>query len=348
MKQIRFAFCFAILGAGALSAQWLHQPTPGVPRLPDGRPNVSAAAPQTSGGHPDLSGMWRIFPHPSAADLMQQLKPEEVQPWALALRQQRVERFEGVTTGCLPLGPVQDTGTASFGEGAKFIQTPGEIVILYPDLTYRQVFLDGRKLERDPNPSWMGYSVGHWDGNTLVVESNGYNNRTWLDFVGLPHSEGLRVTERFQRVSFGMMKLSMTMEDPAVFSRPVQLDTMMQTIVDTEMLEYVCAENEKDGAHLTGKASDAQPVSLSEEELARFAGTYVGPNPMGPGEMRSNVTLAGGHLTMDTPVGRLTLVPLSRSSFSASGNAVRFSPESDGMAVIINTVEGELKAVRKP
>src|SRR5580698_4227866 len=252
MKQIRFAFCLAILGAGALSAEWLHQPTPAVPRLPDGRPNFTAPAARTSGGHPDLSGMWRIFPNPSAADLMQQLRPEEVQPWALALRQQRVERFEGVTTGCLPLGPVQDTGTASFGEGAKFIQTPGEIVILYPDLTYRQVFLDGRKLERDPNPSWMGYSVGHWDGNTLVVESNGYNNRTWLDFVGLPHSEGLRVTERFQRVSFGMMKLSMTMEDPAVFSRPVQLDTMMQTIVDTEMLEYVCAENEKDGAHLTG------------------------------------------------------------------------------------------------
>jgi hypothetical protein len=342
MKLIPFAFCCATV----INAQWLHQPTQGVPRLTNGGPNWSAPAPKSSDGHPDLSGIWRVIPSPDGADLMQQLKVEDVQPWARELRQQRLDQFQGATTNCLPLGPLNNALMTTFGEGIKFIQTPGMVVMLYADLTYRQVFLDGRSLEKNPNPAWMGYSVGHWEGDTLVVESNGYNDRTWLDFVGLPHSEGLRVTERFRRASFGNMTLSMTLEDPAIYARPIHVDKTLQAMVDTEMLEYVCAENEKDGIHMTGKIS-AVPAP-SSEELSKFAGTYLMPNPFGPGAIKTEVVLSGGRLMMDTPVGRLPLIPTAEATFSASGTVVRFVRESDGMAVISSTVEGDMKAVRKP
>ena len=348
MKRIRFTIFCATLSQTLLNAQWLHQPTLGVPRLADGRPNWSAPAPKSADGHPDLSGIWRIIPSTYGADLLQQMKPEDVQPWARELRQQRVDGFQSATINCLPLGPLNSTGTAAFGEGVKFIQTPAVMVMLYGDLTYRQVFLDGRSLEKNPNPAWMGYSVGRWDGDTLVVESNGYNDRTWLDFAGLPHSEGLRVTERFRRTDFGNMSLTMTMEDPAVYARPIRIDTSMQVIVDTEIMEYVCAENEKDRVHMTGKLSDIPPISLANADLSQFVGTYLGPNPFGPGAMKTEVALSGGRLTMDSPVGRLPLVPIAEATFSAFGTVVRFVKQSDGMAAISSTVEGDLTAVRKP
>jgi len=132
-------------------------------------------------------------------------------------------------------------------DGFKLVQTPSMILMLYVDLTYRQVFLDGRALENDPNPAWMGYSVGHWDGDTLVVKSNGYNERTWLDLEGSPHSGRLRVTERFHRKDFGQMDLNVTIEDPGAYSRPIRYDTVLQAVVDTEMMEYVCAASRGSG-----------------------------------------------------------------------------------------------------
>jgi hypothetical protein len=279
--------------------------------------------------------------------LTRELKPQEIQPWAKALQKERVDTFQSPLQACLPLGPVNSVGTIA--QEIKIVRTPNLIVILYGDLTYRQVHLDGRSLEKDPNPSWMGYSVGHWEGDTLVVESNGYNDRTWLDPEGHPHSEGLLITERFRRNDLGHMDLSVTFKDPAVYARPMRMDTTMQAVADTEMIEYVCAENEKDHAHLIGKASDDPTVELSTSELSKFVGTYLARNPFGPGFLKFDVTLTGSELTVDTPLtGPLPFHPVGKTSFSSRGAVVSFVDENGGTVMILSVVEGELKAVRKP
>src|SRR5437763_7389048 len=183
----RLATCIALLAA-TLPAQWLNYPTPGIPRTKDGKPNLSAPAPKTPDGKPDLSGAWYKLSPKYGRNVAADLKPGEVQPWAEALVQQRTENLgkDSMNTQSLPLGPaypITGDGTTSAGM-MKIIQTPALIVMLNPDLTHRQIYMDGRKLESNPNPSWMGYSVGRWEGDTLVVESNGFNDRTWLDSGG--------------------------------------------------------------------------------------------------------------------------------------------------------------------
>ena len=149
-------------------------------------------------------------------------------------------------TLCLPLGVAATT--SPFRE-SRFVQTPTFIAMLNDDLTHRQIFMDGRQLEKDPNPSWMGYSVGRWDGDTLVVESNGFTERSWLDWDGHPHTESLRMTERYRRRDFGHMELQVTLEDPKVYAKPWTITIPMELVVDLEMLEFVCTENEKDSEH---------------------------------------------------------------------------------------------------
>src|SRR5712691_8256234 len=174
-----------------LAAQWAQYRTPGIPRTADGKPNLTAPAPRTADGKPDLAGLWNmISPDTAVGNVAARkpgdLQPADIQPWAQALIQQRAEDF-GVGNPhdkCLPDGPNYSTG----GGTKRIIQTPAMIVLLQEDLTYRVFHMDGRALEADANPSWMGYSVGHWDGDTLVVESNGFNDRTWL--VGYhPHTK---------------------------------------------------------------------------------------------------------------------------------------------------------------
>ena len=205
------AFLIAVvtLALGApLAAQWLNQPTPGIPRTPDGKPNLAAPAPRAPDGKPDLSGLWLKISPKYSRNIAADLKPEDIQPWARALVEQRREDLgkEYMNVKCVPLGPGYATSAESTGaEMMKIVQTPGLILILNPDLTYRQIFLDGRALESAPNPDWMGYSVGRWDGDTLVVDSFGFNDRTWLDARGMPHTEALRTTERYQRNTVGRM-----------------------------------------------------------------------------------------------------------------------------------------------
>jgi hypothetical protein len=197
MRQSRFVLCVGVLlSATALDAQWLKLPTPGLPRLADGKPNLAAPAPRAPGGKPDLSGIWRN----DAADryynnITVDLRPEDVAPWADALHLPRKLAFgkDSMETRCLPLGPALTTTRYRM---SRVVQTPTLVVFLYDDLTHREIFMDGRTLESEPNPTWMGYSVGHWDGEVLVVESNGYTDRSWLDFDGHPHTEDLRITER--------------------------------------------------------------------------------------------------------------------------------------------------------
>ena len=191
-------------------AQWINYPTPGIPRTADGKPDLSSPAPSTADGKPDLSGIWSLIKKGAGPS---QLKPSEIKPWALKLAKEREETLgrDNPVVHCLPSGTISGL--------AKIVQTPGLIVMLNEDLTYRQIFLDGRDLPKDPNPAWMGYSVGRWEGDTLVVDSTGYNDRTWVD-SGYPHSERMRITERFRRGDFGHLTVDATYSDPEAYEKP--------------------------------------------------------------------------------------------------------------------------------
>jgi hypothetical protein len=268
-----------------LQAQWLSYPTPGIPRLPGGRPNLTAPSPRTADGKPDLSGLWNRISPKYHVNIAADLKPEEIQPWAKTLVHQRTEDLgkDSMNARCLPSGPAYATDADSTAGGMmKIIQTPAIIVILNPDLTYRQIFMDGRALETSPNPSWMGYSVGHWEQDTLVVESVGFNDRTWLDTSGHPHTEALRTTERYRRRNFGNLDLEVTFQDPAVYSRPWTVAVRAELASDTELIEYVCNESKSDLGRLVGKASDEakSEVKIAPGILAKYAGTYVEQQPL--------------------------------------------------------------------
>src|SRR5262249_19923175 len=271
----------ATIGLSApLAAQWLNQPTPGIPRTSDGKPNLAAPAPRTPDGKPDLSGLWNRISPKYHRNIAADLKPEEVQSWAQALVEQRREDLgrEYMNVQCVPLGPGYVTAADITGaEMMKIVQTPTLIVILNPDLTYRQIFLDGRQLEEAPNSSWMGYSVGRWDGDTLVVESFGFNDRTWLDHDGHPHTEALRTTERYRRRNFGNLDLEVTLSDPGAYAKSWTVSVRAELAADTELIEWVCNENNTSALqHWVGKASDERKgeVKVAPEVLSKYAGVY--------------------------------------------------------------------------
>lgn len=270
--------------AASASAQWLDFPTPGIPRTAAGKPNLTAPAPRTADGKPDLSGLWILNAGPGhTANIAADLKPEDVEPWAEVLYKQRLGdlgKTDPWTVQCLPAGP-REILTGGSGP-ARIIQTPSLVAILYEDLTYRQIFLDGRELPKDPEPKWMGYSVGHWDGDTLVVESTGFNDRSWLDMGGHPHTEALHTTERFRRTRFGHVDLQVTFSDPKAYKKPWTISYGVNLAPDTEMLEYVCGENEKDRAHLVGRTEAEKKVTVSPDILAKYVGVYETALQPGP------------------------------------------------------------------
>src|SRR5580765_3025092 len=245
-----FAIAIAVLMLSSpLSAQWLNHPTPGIPRTANGKPNLTAPSPHTADGKPDLSGLWGRASDKYYNNIAADQASGVVQAWAETLYQQRRKDFgkDSMETLCVPFGPAYTT--TPYRE-SRIIQTPAMLGILNNDLTYRAVFVDGRQLEKDPNPSWMGYSVGHWDGDTLVVESNCYTPRVWLDWDGHAHSEALRITERFRRIDVGHMETRMTFDDSKAYAKPWTVTILQELMVDTEMLEFVCNENEKDRRHM--------------------------------------------------------------------------------------------------
>lgn len=247
-------FVTMLLLAAALPAQWLTYPTPGVPRLPGGKPNLSAPAPKTADGKPDLSGVWQTRGG-YTGNLARDLKPGDVsfQPWAEALykHRQETEGKDDPQARCVLSGvPREHVVPYPF----KILNSSGVIVILYEALhSYRQIFMDGRPLPKDPNPTWMGYSVGHWEQDTLVVESAGFVENNWLDNGGHPGTEALHLTERFRRPDFGHIELQMTIDDPKAYTKPWTVKLQFLATPDTELIEYVCDENEKDLSHLVGK-----------------------------------------------------------------------------------------------
>ena len=257
-----------------LAAQWLKYPTPGIPRTPDAKPNLTAPAPRTADGKPDLSGLWQRILAKYESNITADLKSGEIPPWVQALVQERAEDLQkdSPAVQCLPWGPSYSTSARM----AKIVQTPGLIVMLEEDLTHRQIFMDGRPLETNPIRSWMGHSVGRWEGDTLVVESFGFNDRSWLDHDGHPHSEALRMTERYRRPDFGHMEIEITLNDPKVYARPWTVALSAVLMPDTDLLEAVCNESHNSLAHWVGKASDDKKseVKVAPEILAKYAGTY--------------------------------------------------------------------------
>jgi hypothetical protein len=330
-----------------LAAQWANYATPRIPRTADGKPNLTAPAPRTPDGKPDLSGLWNKISPKYGLDIAADLKPGEVQPWAEALVQRRMEDLgkDYMNVLCLPLGPGYMTSGGSTSAGmTKIIQTPALIVFLNPDLTYRQIYMDGRPLEADPNPSWMGYSVGHWDGDTLVVQSFGFNDRTWLDRNGHPHTEALRTTERYRRKDFGHLELEVTLQDPAVYAKPWTIALGAQLAADTEMIEYVCNENAKSVTeHWVGKASDDKKaeVKVAPGILAKYAGTYRELDIWngGPIPRIIEITVSDGALFAELKGrGKVQLVAQSETTFSGFfGLGIRFLV--DGQGVVTHLAE---------
>ena len=344
---------YLLISCATLSSQWLNRPTPGIPRTPDGKPNLFAPAPRTADGKPDLTGLWGMDPGPYM-NVATDLKPEDIKPWAAALSKQRataLNRDDPSQFECLPQGPRANLYPP---EMEKFIQTPGVLVVLIEDLTYRQIYLDGRELPQDADPSFMGYSVGRWEGDTLVVQSTGFKDRTWLDFVGHPHTEALKVTERFHRYDFGHMEIKETIEDPGVFNKPATIVVKVQLVPDTEILEFVCAENEKDHRHLVGTTSDAKPaaVKVAPELLAQYVGAYEFAFPENPTMAGTyKVTLSDGQLFIDREgKAKAPLVPVSETVFYWREARIEFVKDAQGaVSHFIRTwVEGDLKYTRKP
>ena len=330
-----------------LPAQWLERRTSGIPRAADGKPNLTAPAPRTADGKPDLSGLWTMINN-GGQNTVGDLKPAAVQPWAQALLKQRAENFgkDSPRYKCLPQGP----GYSTAGGMKRLVQTPAMIVILNEDLTYRQIYMDGRALEKDPNPSWMGYSVGHWDSDTLVVESNGFNDRTWL-IASHPHTEALRMTERIRRTNLGHLDIAITFQDPKAYSAAWTVPVRAELAADTELLESVCNEFTDNGqAHWVGKVSDAEKsaVKVAPEVLAKYVGVYKGIYLQGPRTV--DVTFSAGTLFAAVNGGeKRRIIPQSATRFSGTGLTYLFIPDDHGAAthVVEGHVSGDYKYERQ-
>jgi hypothetical protein len=235
-----------------VQAQWVHYPTAGIPRTQDGKPNLTAPAPRTAAGTPDFSGMWAAATGKYLPDLGADGIEIPMQAWASALYKQRLDNLakDRPSGNCLPHSVTDfDAHTTP----RRLIQTQTVIAMLYEAYhSYRQIFIDARPLPEVFEPAWFGYSVGKWDRDTLVVNTTGINEKTWLDDNGHPHTEALRITERFRRPDFGHMQVELTIDDPKTYTKPWGLTIPWIFVADTELFDWVC-ENEKDSQHLVGK-----------------------------------------------------------------------------------------------
>jgi hypothetical protein len=320
--------------------------------MANGKPDLAAPSPRTADGKPDFSGVWRIsLPVGYLINLAADLEAADVQSWAAALFAERIARFGKDDPGlrCLPLGPRHIFGGGRVGI-ARIIQTPAMIAVLYEDLAYRQVFMDGRGLPRDPFPSFMGYSVGRWEGNDLVVESVGFNDTMWLDYGGHPYTESLRITERFRRIDFGHVERQITIVDPKTFSKPITVEGAMVLAADTDLLESVCVETPPGRFNFVERALDERTAVVMPEVLANFVGVYDLEPGFPLGIQTLKVSLSNGQLLMDiNGKGRIPLVPISGTRFDSMPFAYEFVRDDHGAVthLLIHRAEGTDKATRR-
>jgi hypothetical protein len=252
-----------VLGTSGF-AQWIDYPTPGIPRTADGKPNLSAPVPKASDGKPDLSGLWQRVRSPNqrtttlamGRNLEDFMRPGEkippLLPAAQKLHEQRMANFmaDRPSSKCLPHGiPDQMLIRVPL----KIVQNPGLTLILYEEFArFRQIFTDGRKHPPVASPAWLGYSIGRWEGDWFIVDTRGFNDKSWLDDSGRPHSEALHTVEKFRRTDFGHMDVEVTIDDPEAYTKPWSFPMKFELLTDTEMIEDVC-DNERDSEHSVGK-----------------------------------------------------------------------------------------------
>jgi len=260
LRLLLWTSSFALI-APHLLAQWPEVPSKKLPRTADGKVDLNAPAPRTAWGTPDLSGVWEMYseadpgPPKLLVNLASDLKPGDVQmlPWAEKLYKQRLASNGKGHPGaqCLPSGmPEKDTVPAPY----KIVETPDLIVFLYESRTiYRQIFMDGRSLPRDPNLTWQGYSVGHWDRDTLVIETAGFNGREWLDMAGHPETEAMHLIERFTRRDIGHMDVQFIMDDPTAYAKPWTVSAKIHLVPEGDLIEYICEENNQAPGHMVGQ-----------------------------------------------------------------------------------------------
>jgi hypothetical protein len=280
------AAAFPLVGVSPVWAQWPLYPQPGVPKGPDGKPNLTAPAPRTADGKPDFSGVWVVYNGADPTDGSG--RPPRValgnagagmkdglpfQPWAAQLQKSRASEIglndpDGL---CLPQGPLQYHVDP---QPLKIAQMPRQIVIMYEsNYGLRTIYMDGRSLPplKSVEPYWHGYSVGHWDGDTLVVESNNFHGvdpdnpkatglpdsflaAGWLDHGGSPYTEAMKLTERFRRVNFGTLDIEFTVDDPRAYTKPFTVRVVQHVVADgSEPIEFICHENQT-FLKLTGRA----------------------------------------------------------------------------------------------
>jgi hypothetical protein len=334
-----------IVGTMPAAAQWLDRSWPGIPRTAAGKPDLTAPAPRGPDGKPDLTGVWNgPTPEPK-------LDPAIAQPWVNDLVRQRQQDYQKGRPSyrCLPSGPEADR----FAGWKRILQTPTSIAILNDDLTYRVIFMDGRELEAHPAPSWMGYSVGRWDGDTLIVDSVGFNDKTWLSRYGQAHTEALRVRELYRRRDFGHLQVEVTFTDPAAYAKPWGLTADMALAADTEMLEAVC---ELSSDHWDGSLADAANagVTVAPDVLARYVGVYRGF--WFANRRTVEVSLSGGQLIAKIADGTIAgdesrpLVPQSQTLFEGLGLGYQFIVDDKGVATDVEEihVSGPWRFPRQP
>ena len=270
--RFTLALAVALLFAVPLTAQWLNYPTRRAPRTPDGKPDLNAPAPRLPDGKPDFSGMWRAADRLPCNGVTRVCGDLPISP-----------QFGNIGAGIdggLPYqqwvrdrisrkGPADDPYTRCIAPGGprmhllptmkKWVQNPDLLIILDEyNASYRQIFLDGRSLPEDPTPTWNGYATGLWEGDTLVVESTGYRDDQWLDAAGSAITSGARVTERIQRPNYGTLLIDLSVNDPKAYTRPWTVTLKGDAVVDTELVEAICAENEKDVPHLNAAPRPAR------------------------------------------------------------------------------------------
>ena len=269
LTRVFGAIAVSVLLASTVLAQWPSRPTPGVPRTPDGRPNLAALAPRTSDGKSDLSGIWQILPGTAGRNAKPIEPPPGTPPVAMfwnigrgfkdglpfqpsaaeTLKKRMADDSKGNPDAwCLPMGLMQ---LHNHPGPRKIVQTPGLIVIMYEGNSgLRQIFLDGRPLpNNDPQPWWYGYSTGRWEDDTLVVQTTGFRDDGWLDVDGSPLTDAAKWTERFRRPSFGRLEIDVTIDDPKAYTKPFTVRVNQQIMLDTELIEFVCNENEQFTRH---------------------------------------------------------------------------------------------------
>ena len=261
----------ASLSTSALDAQWIRHPTAGVPRTADGKVNMSAPAPRTADGKPDFSGIWTCTmprpvasrrpkdpPNPHDANPSRRMINLGVdlpgglpyQPWLAArVKETRANNSKNDPhVRCMPLSFVRAYGMPHL---IKFVQTPNLLLMLNEwNAMYRQVFTDGRAVPQDPNPAWMGYSSAKWSGDTLVVDTLGFRDDVWLDWGGAVLTEGAKVREEIRRPDLGHLEIQITVDDPKAYTKPWTVLVKERLIVDAELIDEICLENERSLQHM--------------------------------------------------------------------------------------------------